>query len=201
VANATSYQLLTSTGGAVSASLPAATTYFTETGLSTNTAYGCEVAAMNSAGSAASAPVTVYTLAAAPANTAITSVSSSTASLGWSANTDPVGTSYEVWYATASGFAAQVSTVAQTTATSLTVASLASHTTYYFRVQAANGAGVATAFGQTVSAETLAVAVDTIPPVISIVWPANGSYVAATSTRALVSYSDSGSGVMRRPCR
>lgn len=152
------YKLLTSTGGIISDAISNRNTYFIETVLSTNTLYSRELVAINSAGTSTSSVVSAYTLAAAPSGIAFGATSTSTVYLTWNANTNPGTTSFEVSYTTTTNFAAgsTVSTAPTTTSTFTTVASLAGQTTYYFRLRAYNGDGIATAF-TSVAATTTAV--------------------------------------------
>jgi len=104
-------------------------------------------------GSSTSAVVSTYTLSAAPIDLAMVSVASSAVHLTWNANGNPNTTNFEVSYTTSTGFAvdSDISTAPLVTSTFTTVDSLASGTSYYFRVRAYNGGGFATAFSLIVS--------------------------------------------------
>ncbi len=140
------------TGGLV-----AGTTYWAETGLSTNTAYGRKVEAFASFLSSASAPISVYTLAAPPAASSVAQVSSYSVTLSWEPNSNPGNTVYEVSRST-DNFSASFSTPVpyglSYAGTSYSAEGLSPETTYYFRVRAYNGDGIPTAFDAVVSTAT-----------------------------------------------
>jgi len=151
------YKLLTSTGGILfSGAISNRTTCFIEVGFSTNTLYSRELAAINSAGISTSAVVSTYTSAAAPLDLAFIPATSTSVYLTWNANTNPVTTNFEVSYTTSTNFTvgSDISTATLTTSTFTTVTSLASATTYYFRVRAYNGGGYPTDFSQIALAST-----------------------------------------------
>jgi fibronectin type 3 domain-containing protein len=137
-------------------------TNFPNTGLAANTAYRFRVRAVDAAGnlSAYSAIATATTLAdtsapSAPTGVTPTVVSTSRIDLNWSASSDNVGvTGYRVERcqgAACTNFA-QVGTP---TATTFSNTSLATNTTYRFRVRAADAAGNLSAYSAIVSATTL----------------------------------------------
>jgi hypothetical protein len=150
---AIAYQLFSSTNGAVSPLLPATTLTYTQTGLSTNTAYSDYVFAFGVPVSTASAPYTQYTLAAQ--TTALTllglilppasGVVSPTESISWGANGNPAGTNYSVlWWTNLT------STVTFSTGTtSALVPNLYGGSTLYFTVQAVNFQASTAAFDTT----------------------------------------------------
>ena len=148
MAGATSYYVLSTSSptwlGSVSAPL------FVLTGLSTNTAYGIVVGAAGLP--PLSTAATVYTLAAPPTSFALVQVNLSSITLQWAANTNPAGTTtYRVDYWMATGSTATL-TVPTTTAE---VTGLSAGASYYFRLSALNGGGVATTSGITLSTITL----------------------------------------------
>ena len=152
VAGATQYKFYPSTGGAAIALTNPA---LIQSSLSTNTAYGAHVSAVNSGTeSALTAITTTYTLAADPVSQAVTSVGVSSASVTWGVNQNPAGTSF-----TSELSANNFSTVSASSRTVLSTAafsSLTPNTSYYFRVKSENGQGLAGAYTPTIPAVTLA---------------------------------------------
>ena len=140
---ALSYQTQRAASGAVLLSTPTLLSFF-DTGLATNTAYGIRVAGVNASGlGTLSAPTTFYTLAAPPAGTAVNPVAATSATLSWSLNTNPAGTTAEIQRSVDG-----VTFVSQgtTTVNSLADFSLLGCTTYYYRVRNQNGNGLLTSF-------------------------------------------------------
>jgi hypothetical protein len=148
---ALAYQLFSASNGAVSPILPPTTLFYLQTGLATNTSYLNYVYAFSAPISTASAPLSLYTLAAP--TTALTLLSLSTATpvgvterLSWGANGNPnPGTSYNVlWWTNLT------STITLSTGTtSALVGSLTGGSTLYFTVQSVNGNGIAASFDST----------------------------------------------------
>ena len=141
VAGATSYNVTDATGGT------AVTTNQTTSTLTVNatpgTSYGpytvqaCDNNATTC--SASSTAVTVITPPVAPAAPTAASVAATTLTLNWSAAAG--ATSYNVQRATNAGFTTGVTNIALgVTGTSQAVTGLTGNTSYYFRVQAVNGA-------------------------------------------------------------
>jgi len=127
---------------------------FTETALTPNTGYTRYGEAANTAGSSFSPAVTRYTLANPPTNTQVVSVGSNTITLSWALNGNPVPTQFEVEYDTAASFAAPVSG-GIVTVNAVAIANLTPGTTYFLRLRARNGDGIATAYDTAVSTVTL----------------------------------------------
>lgn len=121
---------------------------FARTGLSTNTAYGVRIGAVDATGPGPlSPPVTAYTLAAAPSASAFTGVHLSSLTLSWSANGNPGGTLYEVYRSTDN-----IAFVVLSTQTAATLSDTQiGNATFYYKVRAKNGDGLATAFDVTLS--------------------------------------------------
>lgn len=121
---------------------------FARTGLSTNTAYGVLIGAVDATGPGPlSPPVTAYTLAAAPSASAFTAVHLSSLTLSWSANGNPGGTLYEVYRSTDN-----IAFVLLSTQTAATLSDTQiGNATFYYKVRAKNGDGLATAFDVTLS--------------------------------------------------
>ncbi|MEC0241167.1 glycosyl hydrolase family 18 protein [Paenibacillus dokdonensis] len=133
-------------GSSVVGSVSGSTLAFIHAGLTADTTYSYTVKAKDAAGnvSAASGVLSVKTSAngggtdtqapTMPTNLAVTSVTTSSVSLSWTASTDNVGvTGYNVYQGTT-----QVMTVTGTTAT---VSGLAAGTAYTFKVAAKDAAG------------------------------------------------------------
>jgi len=125
-------------------------------GLTANTSYTFTVKARDAAGnvSAASAPLTVTTNApsgdttapSVPTNLAVTSKTSSSVSLSWSASTDNVGVAgYTVSYGSSN---------VNATGTSATISGLTANTSYTFTVKAYDAAGNVSAASAPLTATT-----------------------------------------------
>ncbi|MFI5361402.1 MAG: hypothetical protein ACHQ49_05490 [Elusimicrobiota bacterium] len=139
------YQLYSATNGAVSPLLPPTTLSYTQTGLSTNTAYSDYVYAFSVPLSTASAPLTMYTLAAQTTGLTLLGLSvppapgvlNPTETISWGAAGNPPGTAYNVsWWTNLT------STITFSTGTtSALVPGLYGGSTIYFTVQAVNFSG------------------------------------------------------------
>ena len=152
VANATQYKFYPSTGGTA---IALANPTLTQINLSTNTTYGARVSVLNDSGeSGLSNTVTVYTLAAAPISPIIASVNSSSITISWDINQNPVGTifTFELSENNFSSIDASKSTILNTDSFS----SLIPNTNYFFRTKAKNENNIATAYTPVVSTITLA---------------------------------------------
>lgn len=137
----------------VSGDLPAGTTSWNQAGLSTNTAYGPYLAqAFNSSGTAESGSASVSTLANPPTGLAASDVGASSATLTWSANGNPAGT---VWDLHRSTNGAAYASIYSASALNVSDTDLSGASTYYYRVQARNGDGVATSFAGPIEVYTL----------------------------------------------
>ncbi|MFH1619821.1 MAG: fibronectin type III domain-containing protein, partial [bacterium] len=152
------------------------TTTWTETGLSTNTAYARRGVVVNAAGISTSALVTVYTLAAAPVSQVVASVEISSASVVWEANQNPAVTFF-ILEASADSFAT-VSESSRTLRSTATLTSLLPNTSWYFRVRAENGQGVFTSYATAVSTLTFAA----VPSGLTMI-QASGSSIAVAWQR------------------
>lgn len=142
VPGAVSY--LVTRNGSPLATLPASTTVFTDTGLLSASSYRYIVTAVNAAGtkSAASAPVTVWTLPLPPASLAATFVRGTGTTLTWTAVNR--ATSYLVYVGTSTSagkFVAQVATPGVVTFSDKSSAALAPGTTVTYWVQAVRDIG------------------------------------------------------------
>ncbi|MBI4679399.1 MAG: fibronectin type III domain-containing protein [Elusimicrobia bacterium] len=171
VTGAFGYKLYSSTNGLM-VDTPALS--YSSSTLSTNTAYGASVEAYDRYGTAGPRSPTVYifTLATSPVNASITAVSTNEITVSWDANGNGPQTYYEVVIATNSAFAAALSTQG-VTGTSATIKDLFPKTTYYFRVRAVSGGGVATPF----IPETPLKAVTYPNPYVSVSDPLTSPYV------------------------
>lgn len=143
----TSYVLSRASDGVTVTTVSA--TSFTETALSSDTAYGLRVRAVGGAGPGAlTAAATVFTHAAPPSDTAVAAVFLDSATLAWNPSGNPGRTVYQVEQATPSG---PFSSVGSSTGTTLLLVSLVADTTYTFRVRAVSGDGVLSAYDAAVS--------------------------------------------------
>ncbi|MBT9175176.1 MAG: hypothetical protein DDT22_00850 [candidate division WS2 bacterium] len=138
--------------------LPANSTYWIETTLNANTVYERYVEAKNHVGISSSAVAGVYTLANPPTRSNIVSVSSFSVSISWSANGNPPITRYGILRSTDSRFtsAAKLTTFdSNQTATMFLASNLLPLTSYWFKINAFNGNGIATKFDLTIGTVTL----------------------------------------------
>jgi fibronectin type 3 domain-containing protein len=149
------YRIYSATDNSLIADQVSSTT-FIETGLSTNTAYGRYVRAVNTSGLGELSPKTmVYTLAATPTNLYFISVFYTSVTFTWSANGNPYGTKYEVSQSV-DNFQTNFSTpISATFDTVVSIRNLSPSTTYYFRVRAFNGDNIPTGFSQIITTTTL----------------------------------------------
>ncbi len=143
VSGTTDYVLVASTSAALPPAIVASTTTLlstgTLTGLAPNTTYFIFVAACHFDCSPYTALGSTQTLAAPAVGLSTTSISSSTVSLGWNPNGNPLGSPYNVLQSTDGVTFAIVATVNSPTA-NLTL--LTGGVTYYFTVVALGGNGV-----------------------------------------------------------
>lgn len=140
--NTTDYVLIASTSPAYAPVAASSTTLSSAaalSGLSPNTTYFLAVSACGSGCSTFASIGSTITLAAPAVSLSATALSSSTVSVEWGANGNPLGTSYLVEIGT-DGLSFSAAGVSTAPAASLS--GLAGGVTYYFRVVAANAAGV-----------------------------------------------------------
>ncbi|MCX5787555.1 MAG: fibronectin type III domain-containing protein [Elusimicrobia bacterium] len=168
--NPSGYRVMAASAN-VSGDLPPDATGWLQTGLSTNTRYGPYVVRVfTSSGTADSASVSGYTLAAVPAGFAGSVAGASSATLSWSANGDPAGT---VWDLERSSDGINVNSIFQSSAAaSYTDYGLLPASTYFYQVRAKNGDGFFTAFAATATVITLPALSTAVPT-----FPVDGSYV------------------------
>jgi len=162
VSSETAYRIALATDTTTSvALLTQNATQYTETALSTNTAYARVLIASNNIGASTSSSKTAYAFAAPPTNFMASQVFISSMNFSWNANTNPSGTVYRVSYWQATGS----TSTAEVTSTTHTLTSLGGGNTYYFYLQAKNGDAVLTNPTVTASSVTLpAVAVSRSAP-------------------------------------
>ncbi len=192
-----SYEVRSATDGALLSTV--STTSYTATGLLVNTAYGIRVAARTGARAGAhTGAAPNYTQAQPPQGTTGTTLHQTNPPHSWDPRQNPAATVYQLQRSTDPAFLVPSTSVV---ATSYLAASLIGPTTYYFRVRAVNGDGVATEFDTVAS--TFVAGDPPLPPSglsavplggfrIRIGWnPSPSSQVAAYRL-----YTDSGSGVI-----
>jgi len=154
------YEVFSATSGIFITTIPAATPSFTQTGLAPNTTAQVMVAAYTLSGDGPlSFSATFYTLSTAPVSVALSSASFNSLRLSWGVNGNSQGTVYEVSSSTdgfATSFSTPVPTLLNLTTDNATIDFLQSNTTYFFRVRAFNGAGIASNFSVIVSTRTRA---------------------------------------------
>jgi hypothetical protein len=143
-ANETGFRVLRASDGAVlSSTLPANTTRWTQTGLGVNQGQSVIVEAYHAGGARQSAPSpTFYTLTNPPRNTRLT-LQNGVRRLAWDANGNPAGTKFRAQKSTDR---IVYNTIQLATTTASGTGALAAQVTYYFRVRAENGNGIASAF-------------------------------------------------------
>jgi hypothetical protein len=123
-------------------------------GLGPNTTYYFQVKTTTTGNSSAFVPLgSTVTPSFAPTGTAVLSVTSTTVVTSWSANGNPVGTTYELWRDLTGAFSAPVKTIVSTT--NFTTNSLAPNTTYFYQVRTLGFGGAYTGFDTAVSTATL----------------------------------------------
>lgn len=191
------FRVLTSTGFDRSGSISTTTVSWIESGLGPNAATTRRLFAFDALASSAVSPLaTVYTRAFPPTGTAATAVFVSSASLSWSLNGNPAGTTASVERSTD---AAAYAVVYASAVTAFTDGGLSACTTYYYRVRDLNGDGLPTAYDATATLRTSAAA--PLPPgslaaqsltggLVSLTWSASPSsfvtsYLLYASTGAL----------------
>jgi hypothetical protein len=133
----TGWRVASDTQGIFSPDLPADTTTWVETNLSTNTVYTRSVAAFNLTGVSSSTTLSRYTTAAPPKNLALTAVNVSSLTLAWQVNGNPPDTLFRLIYSAVG----HSSTTADVASDSITLTQLTARTTYYFSLEALNGNG------------------------------------------------------------
>ncbi|MCX5789569.1 MAG: right-handed parallel beta-helix repeat-containing protein, partial [Elusimicrobia bacterium] len=135
----------------LSGDLPASAASWLQTSLSPNTQYGPYVARVfNGRGTADSGTVSRYTLANVPSNLT-TAVRWSSATLTWSANTNPAGTIWDLQRDSGTGF---TSVYTSSATLSYTDRGLTPGRTYHYQVRAENGDGLLTLFTSAVDVLT-----------------------------------------------
>lgn len=157
VALAASYNLYAASNtqaGAAFASGVAGTS-FIRTALSTDTAYGVRVAAVNSDNEEGvlSSAVTTYTLAAPPTGSTAVVLSSVSVRVQWT-NNGATRFSVERSLVSGSGYSVVGASTSLAGVTQYTDAGLAASTTYYYQVRGFNGDGIATAYDAETSTVT-----------------------------------------------
>ncbi|MFI5345768.1 MAG: fibronectin type III domain-containing protein [Elusimicrobiota bacterium] len=147
VAGAASYNFYPSSGGPA---IPSAGTSLSQTALSTDTAYGARVSAVNPYGEGPlSLSTSVFTLAAPPSSFSLVQTASTTVAVSWGANTNP-GVNYRVDYWRATGSTSSLTTAS----TQATLTGLSAASTYYVTVSALNGNALAAPCGVVLSTVT-----------------------------------------------
>ncbi len=159
VSSATFYTINSFPSGALIAQTT--NTFHLESGLTPNISISRTISAGNGYGlSSASTVRSVYTLAAVPNNASLSNVGFASLTVGWTRNGNPVGTQFRV---ERSPDGTNFGPVNLTTNLSFADTNLTPVTTYYYRVFALNGDGLAAGPSVIVSTITRA-QVDFIPP-------------------------------------
>ena len=153
------------------------------TALSANTLYYVEVNATSSGGNSAYTSLgSVPTLANPPTPGNPTAIGTNQITANWTANGNPVGTSYLVQASTDSGFGTVTSAV-PSSGLSATLTGLSAQTNYYMRVQAYNQAAIPTAFVLLPQATTL-----TVPPNV----PSAAGFTGVTASQLQANWTANG---------
>ena len=139
--NEDGYRLKSDTNGII-VSLPANTTGYLETNLLVNTKYSRRVEVYSSAGASTTTLISVYTLANPPINLICPTKTFNSAQLIWSANSNPAGTLYKIIRSTDGIVYTSIAIISTTTYSDSGLVQL---TTYYYKISALNGDGLATA--------------------------------------------------------
>ncbi|MBI4370497.1 MAG: T9SS type A sorting domain-containing protein, partial [Elusimicrobia bacterium] len=129
------YFIVSSSGGILSDHLSSGSTSWVEPGLSTNTMHGRSIAAFNTVGASTTSLVSVYTLAATPAQFIPITVHVTSMTLQWLSEGNPLGTTYYMEHWTAGGS----TTTTSFDVTTAALTGLFSSTTYFLRLRARNG--------------------------------------------------------------
>jgi len=152
VAGATGYLIYSEPSDTLIQTLGPSTTYWTETGLSSNTFVTRDIRAADNFGASITATAaTRSTLALAPQAITVTAVTSTSADLAWDDGGNPSGTLFSLERSLDDTVFAPFTTA---TSTFTTDAGLLGATTYYYRVQAVNGDNVGTAYSVETSTTT-----------------------------------------------
>ncbi|KAB0671738.1 hypothetical protein F6V30_03935 [Oryzomonas sagensis] len=195
VSNATSYNIYYATTSGVTTAtgtkIANATTPYVQTGLAASTTYYYVVTAVNSTGeSVASAQASATTNAAVPTPTAPAAPTGVTATGGtkqvtisWPAVSG--ATSYNIYYATASGVTTANGTKISNAASPAVQTGLADATTYYYVVTAVNSVGESAASVQVAATTLAAVPAPTAPAAPTGVSATGGAKQATISWSAV----------------
>ena len=153
VPGASTYLIYSQPGNVLLQTLTDPTTFWIETGLSTNTVVSRVIYSSSTYGiSSGSTGASRATLAAIPQNLSVDGVTATTANLSWTDGGNPAGTSFDLERSLDG--VSFTSLPAQTT-TTVTDTGLLGSTTYFYRVQALNTEGLGSGFSALVSTETL----------------------------------------------
>jgi hypothetical protein len=149
------------------------TPFFVETVLSTNTAYGLFLTAVNNSGESPLSPqTTAFTAPAAPVNTQVAQLFKSSVIISWGINGNPIGTQYETQRSTDN---VQFSVVALVSTDTFADVNLPGLTTYYWRVRTFSVGGLFSPFDVTVS--TFVVGDPPLPPSAFTAVPVGSNFI------------------------
>jgi hypothetical protein len=147
----TSYLIYSQPGNTLLQTLSDPTTYWIETGLSTNTLSTHVIKSSNTYGASSGRTGSVTTLAAPPINLSVTGVTATAADLIWNSGGNPFGTLYSLERSLNN---ITFSPLSAFTTTSATDTGLLGDTDYYYRIQALNGDNIPTLYSNIVSTHT-----------------------------------------------
>lgn len=151
VAAASGFRVVSTAGISLSGDLASSATFWTETSLVANTAYARQIIAFGPQDASTSSAVSIMTFAATPDSLAFDLVFTSSLTLSWATNTNPLGTTYRytIWETVAG------SSTLTTTASSATLTGLVGGATYFVTLEALNGDSVVTRGPPAASTSTL----------------------------------------------
>ena len=168
----TGYRVLSATGGILSGSLAAGTTYWLETGRSTNSPYSRRLLAYNTGGESAQVSAIAYTLAIPPAGVSATPLDRTVLRTGWGASGNPPQTFYELNY---SSDPASYWQAVSTGTTAFDLTDLLPGKAYSLKIRALNGSGIPTSFSDGTVAATLS-----SPEIASLSGVSSGQNISLT---------------------
>ncbi|MFH1958658.1 MAG: fibronectin type III domain-containing protein [bacterium] len=152
------YRIKSQSDDSILTELDPNTTFWLQTGLSVNISTSVYIEAHNESGTSVTAAETSYALANPPTGAVIVSRSSFSVTITWSDNDNPSYTKWGILHST-DNYVTSTTTVKNFsnayTSTSATDTALSPNTTYWYKVQAFNGDGIGSSYGNILSTITL----------------------------------------------
>jgi hypothetical protein len=156
-----------STAGSLSPTLGPGATFWTEVGLSTDTAYSRYVEAFTDTSQAASSVASRFTLATVAANAGFSSINVSSVTITWGANGNPSNTGYVLERSTDNVAFTQIASGTYVTLAPYTDTALSPGTPYFYQIKSVNGNGIVVPTVASTNTTTLPVP----PPGITAISP------------------------------